>query len=136
MTYQFIVSILSFSQCYHVMLSNYKLLIINKLLLQLQPFYGSRILSRTTRVSRYQKGKTKTNLNFLEQETVTGSGISCAICKSAPHPRQIIMPAPQHNKHKHIYSNTATTDTSVLNIPYVYTDCHQDMSDTKLENPA
>ena len=45
------------------------------------------ILSRTTRVSRYQKGKTKTNLDLLEQETVSGSSISWAICKSAPRPR-------------------------------------------------
>ena len=48
-------------------------------------------LSGTTRVSRYQKGKTrkgKTNLDLLEQETVSGSGICRAICKSAPHPRQ------------------------------------------------
>jgi len=43
-------------------------------------------------VSRYQKGKT--NLDLLEQEIVCGSGISWAICKSAPCPRQIIMPAP------------------------------------------
>jgi len=48
-------------------------------------------LSRTTRVSRYQKGKT--NLDLLKQETVSGSGISWAICKSAPHSRQITMPA-------------------------------------------
>ena len=41
------------------------------------------ILSRTTRVSRYQKGKT--NLYLLEQEIVSGSGICWAICKSAPH---------------------------------------------------
>jgi len=41
-------------------------------------------LSGTTRVSRYQKGKTKTSLDFLEQETVSSSGISWAICKSAP----------------------------------------------------
>ena len=46
-------------------------------------------LSRTTRVSRYQKGKT--NLDLLKQETVSGSGISWAICKSAPHSRQITM---------------------------------------------
>jgi len=42
-------------------------------------------------VSRYQKGKTrkvKTNLDLLEQEIVSGSGICWAICKSAPHPRQ------------------------------------------------
>jgi len=40
-------------------------------------------------VSRYQKGKTrnvKTNLDLLEQEIVSGSGICWAICKSAPHP--------------------------------------------------
>ena len=48
-------------------------------------------LSRTTRMSRYQKGKTrkvKTNLDLLEQEIVSGSGICWAICKSAPHPKQ------------------------------------------------
>jgi len=47
--------------------------------------------SRTTRVSRYQKGKT--NLDLLKQETVSGSGISWAICKSASRFRQITMPA-------------------------------------------
>jgi len=48
-------------------------------------------LPGTTRVSRYQKGKTrkgKTNLDLLEQEMLSGSGICWAICKSAPHPRQ------------------------------------------------
>jgi len=48
-------------------------------------------MSGTTRVSRYQKGKTrkvKTNLDLLEQETVSSSGIRQAICKSVPHPRQ------------------------------------------------
>ena len=48
--------------------------------------------SWTTRVSWYQKGKT--NLDLLKQETVSGSGISWAICKSAPRSRQITMPAP------------------------------------------
>jgi len=46
-------------------------------------------LSGTTQVSRYQKGKNqggKTNLDLLEQEIVSGSGICWAI--SAPHPRQ------------------------------------------------
>ena len=41
-------------------------------------------VSGTTRVSRYQKGKTrmvKTNLDLLEQEVVSGSGICWAICK-------------------------------------------------------
>ena len=51
------------------------------------------ILSGTTQVSRYQKGKT--NLDLLEQETV--SGISWAICKSAPRCRQITMPASHHS---------------------------------------
>ena len=41
--------------------------------------------SGTTRVSRYQKGKT--NLDFTEAETVSGSGISWAICKSAARSR-------------------------------------------------
>jgi len=48
-------------------------------------------LSGTTRVSRYQKGKTrkgKTNLDLLEQEIVSDSGMCWAICKSAPHTRQ------------------------------------------------
>jgi len=35
-------------------------------------------LSGTNRVSQHQKGKT--NLDLLEQETVSGSGISWAIC--------------------------------------------------------
>ena len=33
----------------------------------------------------------------LKQETVSGSGISWAICKSAPRSRQITTPAPQHS---------------------------------------
>jgi len=43
-------------------------------------------------VSQYQKGKTI--LDLLEQYTVSGSGISWAIRKSASCPRQITMPAP------------------------------------------
>ena len=49
------------------------------------PFNGP--LSWTTQVSRYQKGKPIWIL--LKQETVSGSGISWAICKSAPRSRQI-----------------------------------------------
>ena len=60
------------------------------LLLLLHPLNGS--LSGTTRVSQYQKGKT--NLDLLQQETVSNSGTSWAICKYAPHPRQKTMPAP------------------------------------------
>jgi len=34
---------------------------------------------------------------LLKEETVSGIGISWAICKSAPHSRQITMPAPHHS---------------------------------------
>jgi len=45
----------------------------------------------------HQEGKT--NLDLLEQETVSGSGISIswAICKSAPSSRHITMPASHHS---------------------------------------
>jgi len=56
------------------------------------------ILSRTTQVSRYEKGKT--NLDFLVQETVSGSGIHWAICKSVTRPRQNTMPTPHHSVSK------------------------------------
>ena len=59
----------------------------------IHPFNGP--LSGTTRMSRYQKGKPIWTL--LKQETVSSSGISWAICKSAPHSRQIITPAPHHS---------------------------------------
>ena len=52
-------------------------------------------LSGTTRVSWYQKGKPI--LILLKQETVSGNGIIWAICKSAPHSRQITTPAPHHS---------------------------------------
>ena len=47
--------------------------------------------SGTTQVSSYQKGKPIWIL--LKQETVSGSGISWTICKSAPRSRQITTPA-------------------------------------------
>ena len=56
------------------------------------PFNAS--LSKTTQVSRYQKSKT--SLDFTE-ETVSGSGISWAIWKSAPRSRQITLPAPHRS---------------------------------------
>jgi len=49
------------------------------------PFNGP--LSGTIQVSWNQKGKT--SLDLLEQEIVSGSGISWAICKSAPRPTQL-----------------------------------------------
>ena len=57
------------------------------------PFNGP--FSGTTQVSQYQKGKK--NWILLKQETVSGSGISWAICKSAPRYRQITTPAPHHS---------------------------------------
>jgi len=39
----------------------------------------------------------KINLDLLKQETVSGSGIRMAICKSAPRHRQITTPAPHHS---------------------------------------
>jgi len=57
------------------------------------PFNGP--LSGTTRVSRYQKGKT--NVDFAEARAVSGSGISWAVCKPAPRSRQITTPAPHHS---------------------------------------
>jgi len=67
-----------------------------KLLLLIQSFYGSLdfIQDYPSEPVPERYGKTKTNLDFLEQETVSGSGIICAICKSAPQPRQITTPAP------------------------------------------
>jgi len=56
------------------------------------PFNG-RFLG-TTQVSRYQKGKT--SLDFTEARD-SGSGMSWAICKSAPRSRQITTPTPHHS---------------------------------------
>jgi len=52
-------------------------------LFMLHPFNSP--LSGTTWVSQYHNGKT--SLDLLEQEIVSGSGISWAICKSATCPR-------------------------------------------------
>ena len=89
-------------------------------------------LSRTTRVSQYQKVKPVWIL--LKQETVSGSGVRCAICKSAPRSRQITMLVPHHSvfyrpdalpatqptasKHwrqKYTSSTTATAATTTTN---------------------
>jgi len=73
-------------------------------LLLLQLFYGSLLFVQDNpgepvpeETFTHKKAKTKTNLDLLEQETVSGSGISWAICKSAPRPRQITMPAPHQS---------------------------------------
>ena len=62
--------------------------------LLLHPFNG--LYSRTTWVSRHQKGKPFWIL--LEQEMMGGSSISWTICKSsAPRPRHITTPVPHHS---------------------------------------
>jgi len=66
--------------------------------------------SGTTRASRYQKGKTIWIL--LKQETVSGSGNSWDICKSAPHSRQITTPAPHHSVFYRQYAIPATQPTA------------------------
>ena len=60
-------------------------------------FMAPWILSRSTQMRWYQQSKTKTNLDFMEQEKMSGSGTSWAICKSAPRLRHITMPAPHHS---------------------------------------
>ena len=58
-----------------------------------------RPLSRTTWLSRYQKGKTSLHLNKARDDGVLGcSGISWTVCKQcAPNSRQIITPTPHHS---------------------------------------
>jgi len=57
--------------------------------------------SGTNQVSRYQKCKSnqegKSSLDSLDVEIVSGSGISCAICKSAPYNKQITTPESYHS---------------------------------------
>jgi len=50
--------------------------------------------AKTAQVSQYQNGKPIWIL--MKQEAVSGSGISWAICKSAPRSKEITMPAPHH----------------------------------------
>ena len=52
-------------------------------------------LSGTTRVSRYQKGKT--NLDFTEARDSEWQWHQLGMCKSAHRSRQITTPAPQHS---------------------------------------
>jgi len=68
---------------------NGSVLMLIIILLLLHPFIG--LFSRTTCVSRYQKGKTSLDFNEARYCRVLGcSGISWTICKqSAPRFRQI-----------------------------------------------
>ena len=76
------------------------------------PFNGP--FSGTTQASRYQKGKTI--WIFLKQKTVSGSGISWAICKSARRSRQTTTPVPLHLAAWYI-------NTSIW-MPYINTHTH------------
>jgi len=71
------------------------------------PFNGP--LSGTTWVSRNQKVKPIWIL--LKQQIMSGSGISWAICKSAPRSRQITMPVPHHSVLSSQYKSEITNIT-------------------------
>jgi len=70
------------------------------------------ILSRTPWVSQYQKSKT--SLDLLEREIVSGIGISWAICKSAPHSRQITTSASHHSVFNRLDAHPATQPTASM----------------------
>ena len=81
-------------------------LLLSKLLLLPHQFNG--LFSRTTWVSRYQKGETSLGLNEVRDDGVSGcSGISWTICnQSAPRCRQIITPT---HTHTHTLTHTRLT---------------------------
>ena len=54
---------------------------------------------------------------LLDQETVSGSGISWAICKSAPRSRQITMPASHHSVFYRLDALPAAQPTATKHIP-------------------
>jgi len=83
---------LVFCRCFFTIVVLVLLLLL--LLLLLHPLNG--LFSRTTRVSRYQKGKTSLDLNEARDYGVLGcSGISWTMCKqSAPRSTQITTPTP------------------------------------------
>ena len=87
--------------------------------LLLHSFNG--LFSRTTWVSRYQKGKTSLDLNEARDDGVLGiSGISWTICKqSAPHCRQIATSAPHHSI---FYRLDTLPDTSKVSKHWSITD--------------
>ena len=71
-------------------------------------------MSGTTRVSRYQKGRTrqvKTNLDLLEQEIVNGSGICWAICKVCTS-SQTTTPTSHHSVFYRLDALPATQSTA------------------------
>ena len=92
-----------------------------------QPFYsplgfypGLRGWAGTRKV---KPGRYKTNLDLLEQEIVSGSGISWAICKSAPWPRYITMPASHHSVFYSLDAFPATQPAASKHWRHVYALC-------------
>ena len=71
------------------------------------PFNGP--LSGTTRVSRYQKGKT--NLDFIEARDSEWQWQSWVICKSALCSRQIATPAPHHSSFLQAFPSCGPTNS-------------------------
>ena len=75
---------------------------------------------------------------LLKQETVSGSGIRWAICKSAHRSRQITMPATHHSVFyrrdalpaaqptvsKHCQSTNTKCNQNQMRVPHHHTDCH------------
>jgi len=85
---------------------------------------------------------------LLQQETVGGSGISWAVCKSAPRSRQTTMPAPHHSVFtgrmpfqptvsKQWRGRLQTAMLQTLNLREVWCPFHTANADTtKLSSPA
>jgi len=72
------------------------------------------ILSRNTSWAGTRKvnQEGKTNLDLLEQEIVSGNGISWAICKSAPWPKHITTPASHHSVFYRLHALPAAQPTA------------------------
>jgi len=70
-------------------------------------------------------GTRKVNPILLEQETVSGSGISWAICKSAPRSRQITTPAPHYSSFLQTGYPSCHPTNSVKYWRHTYTHIHK-----------
>jgi len=71
-------------------------------------------------VSQYQKGKT--NLDFTEARGSEWQWHHWAICKSAPHSRQITTPAPHHSVFYRPDALPAAQPTASLKAKYLNID--------------
>jgi len=61
---------------------------------------------------------------LLKQETVSGSGISWAICKPVPHSRQITTPAPHHSVFYRLDALLATQPTASKHWRHIINICN------------